>query len=91
MYVVVRTLCGLISIYAWVIFIYVLLSWFPRTGVLGKIYDFLGQICEPYLQLFRKFIPPVGGGQGGMAVDFSPIVAFLALQLLEYIIRRILL
>ena len=86
--VVVRTLCGLISLYAWVIFIYVLLSWFPQSGVIGKIYDALGIVCEPFLKLFRKIIPPVGG-KSGVAVDFSPIVAFVVLQLIEIGIRRL--
>lgn len=90
MALVVRTLCSLISLYAWVIFIYVLLSWFPAGGVIGKIYDALGVVCEPFLKLFRKIIPPVGG-RNGVAVDFSPIVAFVVLQLLEIGIRRLLL
>lgn len=85
---VVQTICMLIEIYVWVIFIYVIMSWLPKTGVLGRIYDALGTVCEPYLQLFRKIIPPVGG-KNGMAVDFSPIVAFIALQLLEMLIRRL--
>lgn len=89
MSVIIRTLCSLISLYAWVIFIYVIFSWFPRTGVLGKIYDALGIVCEPFLGLFRKFIPPVGGN--GMAIDFSPIVAFVVLQLIEMLLRRLLL
>ena len=90
MTVVVQTLCMLLEIYAWVIFIYVILSWFPHeTGIMGKIYDALGTVCEPYLKLFRKFIPPVGGR--GAAIDFSPIVAFIALQLVEMLLRRLLL
>lgn len=89
MAVIVRTLCSLISLYAWVIFIYVLFSWFPHTGVLGKIYDALGIVCEPFLKWFRKIIPPVGGN--GVAVDFSPIVAFVVLQLIEMLLRRLLL
>ena len=35
----------------------------------------LGKICDPYLNLFKKFIPPIGG-----MVDVSPIVALLVLQ-----------
>ena len=90
MVAVVRTVCSLIEVYAWVIFIYVLLSWFPSGGVIGKIYDALGTVCEPYLKLFRKIIPPVGG-KSGVGIDFSPIVAFVVLQLIEMLIRRLLL
>lgn len=84
----VLSLCMLIRLYSWVIFAYVILSWFPRKGALGKIYDALGVVCEPFLKLFRKLIPPLQGN--GMAVDFSPIVAFFALQLIEMLIRRLL-
>ncbi len=87
MTMVVLIICQLIGIYSWVLFAYVLLSWFPKDGIFGKIYDALGVVCEPFLKWFRKIIPPVGGG--GVAVDFSPIVAFFALQLLEYLIRRL--
>ena len=87
---IVQTVCMLLEIYAWVIFIYVILSWFPHeTGIMAKIYDALGTVCEPYLKLFRKFIPPVGGR--GAAIDFSPIVAFIVLQLVEMLLRRLLL
>lgn len=65
--------------YTFVIFIYVLLSWFPvgNGGVLQTVYEALGKVCDPYLNLFRRFIPPIGG-----AIDISPIVAFLVLQFL---------
>ena len=59
-----------------VIFVYVLMSWFPRNmKIVSDIYMYLGKICDPYLNLFRKFIPPIGG-----MVDVSPIVALLVLQ-----------
>ena len=87
---VVQTICMLLEIYAWIIFIYVILSWFPHDkGFMAKLYDTLGMICEPYLKLFRKIIPPVRGQ--GAAIDFSPIVAFIALQLVEMLLRRLLL
>ena len=53
------------------------MRWFPlREG--GIAYDIavvLQSICEPFLQLFRRFIPPMGG------LDFSPVIAILALNL----------
>ncbi len=53
------------------------MRWFPlREG--GIAYDIavvLQSICEPFLQLFRRFIPPLGG------LDFSPVIAILALNL----------
>lgn len=88
---VIQTLCMLLEIYAWVIFIYILMSWLPHeNGFLAKVYDALGMVCEPFLKLFRKILPPVGG-RSGAAIDFSPIIAFVALQLVEMLLRRLLL
>ena len=70
---VVRSIADL---YVAVIIIYCLMSWLPRSsGIVYDIYEALGKICEPFLGLFRKIIPPVGG------VDFSPVIAILVLQL----------
>ncbi len=67
---------SLCDVYSMLIFVYVLLSWFPmRQGILYDIYRVLGKICDPYLDLFRRFIPPIGG-----MVDISPIIALLVLQ-----------
>ena len=67
---------SLVDIYSFIIFIYVLMSWFPTmNGVVYDIYTTLGKICDPYLNLFRRFIPPIGG-----MVDVSPIIALLVLQ-----------
>jgi YggT family protein len=61
--------------YGTLIFIYVLMSWFPMRGALYDIYKVLGTIVEPYLALFRNLIPTVG------AFDFSPLVAYFVLQI----------
>ncbi|KFN04449.1 YggT family protein [Bacillus clarus] len=63
-----------IEIYSWALIIYILLSWFPgaRESAFG---EFLARICEPYLEPFRRFIPPLG------MIDISPIVAIIALKL----------
>ncbi|MCE5203726.1 MAG: YggT family protein [Coriobacteriales bacterium] len=68
---------SLISFYSLAIFVYVLMSWFRPTGVFYDIYRVLGQICEPYIGLFRRILPLAAGG-----LDFSPWVAILVLQLL---------
>lgn len=67
---------SLSDVYSMLIFVYVMLSWFPTDrGILADINMVLGKICDPYLNLFKKFIPPIGG-----MVDVSPIVALLVLQ-----------
>lgn len=42
---------------------------------MGKIYRFLGKIVDPFLNIFRKIIPPIGG-----TVDISPIIAIFVLE-----------
>lgn len=73
------------DVYSTILFVYVLMSWVPMgEGLFADIYASLGKICEPYLQLFRRFIPPLGG-----MIDVSPIVALIALQLGVRLLYRI--
>lgn len=73
-------LIRLVDVYTMLIFVYVLMSWIPvKKGWIEDIDRVLGKICDPYLNLFRKFIPPIGG-----IIDISPIIAIIALQ---FIIR----
>ncbi|WP_163579705.1 YggT family protein [Gracilibacillus saliphilus] len=62
------------TLYTYAIIIYILMSWFPgaRESSFGQM---LGSIVEPYLEPFRKIIPPIGG-----MIDISPIVALFVLQ-----------
>ncbi|ABY44894.1 YggT family protein [Bacillus mycoides] len=71
---VLTVLLTAIEIYSWALIIYILLSWFPgaKESAFG---DFLARICEPYLEPFRRFIPPFG------MIDISPLVAIVALKL----------
>ena len=79
-------LISLLNAYSIIILIYVIMSWIPNsTGIVGQVYGALGMLCDPYLDLFRRFIPPIGG-----MVDVSPIVALLVLQLIERLIVFIL-
>nr|WP_080874823.1 YggT family protein [Oceanobacillus timonensis] len=61
-----------LNIYSFALIIYILMSWFPGARE-SKFGEMLGNICEPYLEIFRKFIPPLG------MIDFSPIVAIMLL------------
>ncbi|MEO1523407.1 MAG: YggT family protein, partial [Cyanobacteria bacterium J06633_2] len=63
-----------IRIYLLLLFIRVLLTWIPSINWMNQPFAALSQITDPYLNLFRSIIPPIGG------FDLSPILAFLALQ-----------
>ncbi len=58
----------------------ILLSWFQSAGWAYQIMSFLSPITDPYLNIFRSIIPPLGG------IDFSPILAFLALSFVQNLV-----
>jgi YggT family protein len=68
---------SIIQFYIFLMIIYVLMSWFPMRGLLADVQSVLGTIVEPYLSIFRRFIPPIGN------VDVSPIVAYFVLILIS--------
>ena len=61
------------TVYGLVLVLYVLLSWIRLPSSLGPLQRFLYDVCEPYLRLWRRLLPLSFG-----PVDFSPIVAILA-------------
>ena len=79
---------NLFGFYALVIIIYVLMSWFPVSGVFVDVQMFLASVCEPYLGLFRRIVPVIGAG--GTGIDISPIIAIFALQYIGMFIVRLL-
>ncbi len=74
---ILTILINFLNIYTVLLIVRVLLSWFQGSGWAEQIMSFLSPITDPYLNIFRSLIPPLGG------MDFSPILAFLALQLLQ--------
>lgn len=76
-----NTILQFVNIYTVVIFIRILLSWFPNIDWFSQPFATVGQLTDPYLNLFRSIIPPLGG------LDFSPMLAIFALQLLSQLVR----
>jgi YggT family protein len=71
-------------VYLVLIFIRILMSWIPRmpyNRYLAAVLKFVSDVTDPYLNLFRRFLPPVRMGPG--ALDLSPIVATLVLILVS--------
>jgi YggT family protein len=66
--------------YTVLIFLRLLSSWFPAYQG-HKFIHFLAFYTDPYLNIFRRIIPPIGGG-----VDLSPILAIIALRVIESLI-----
>jgi YggT family protein len=86
---VAHYLSTLITIYIVLIFIRILMTWFtriPYNRYLDAVLRFVSEVTDPYLNLFRRFIPPVRLGPG--ALDLSPIVGVLVLSILGGIVTR---
>lgn len=78
---------ALFLVYLILIFVRILLSWIPRipyNPTLNAIIGFINDVTNPYLNIFRRIIPPVGGG--GFALDLSPIIAIIVLYIARAIV-----
>jgi uncharacterized protein YggT (Ycf19 family) len=82
----VNFLTALYYVYTILIFLYILMSWvqLPYNVWVGRIRTFLHDTVEPYLGIFRRLVPPLGG------FDLSPIIALIVLQLVYQIVANIL-
>jgi YggT family protein len=75
-----------IGVYILLILAYIILSWIrlPYSIWLNRIQRFLYDVCDPYLRVFRRFVPPIG------ALDLSPMIAVLVLVVLQQVLHTIL-
>jgi uncharacterized protein YggT (Ycf19 family) len=78
---------ALFTVYILLIFIYILINLMFSLGVRppysrysDMVLNFFRDVSEPYLRIFRRFIPPVG------MFDFSPMVGIIVLYILRTII-----
>jgi len=78
---------ALFEVYIVLIFLYILLNLLfsfgmrlPYSRWSDILLNFLLDVSEPYLRLFRKFIPPIG------AFDFSPMIAIILLYIVQSLI-----
>ena len=75
-----------IYVYSLLILAYIITSWvrLPYSTWLNRIQRFLYDVCDPYLRIFRRFIPPIG------PLDLSPMVAIIVLFVLMNVISAVL-
>ncbi len=78
----------LLTIYFYAVFAWVILSWIrvSSTHPLGRVQTFLDRIIYPLILPIRRVIPPIR--LGGGALDLSPIVLLIAIQIIISIVRR---
>lgn len=74
------------TVYTLVLFAYIISSWLrlPYSPWLNRIQRFLYDVSEPYLRLFRRFLPSMG------ALDLSPWIATIVLWLFAEALIRVL-
>ncbi len=73
-------------VYILLIFAYILTSWIrlPYSLWLNRIQRFLYDVCEPYLRLFRRVMPPLG------PLDLSAMVGVFVLIILQQVVNSLL-
>jgi YggT family protein len=77
-------------VYLVLIFIRIIMSWIPRipyNRFLAGFLKFVSDVTDPYLNIFRRILPPVRLGPG--ALDLSPIVATFVLIIVSSIVTGI--
>jgi YggT family protein len=89
----IDTIQGFVSVLFYVyllcIFAYILTSWIPLpyNVWLNRVQRFLYDVVDPYLRLFRRFIPQLN--MGGLGLDLSPIFAILVLYAIYAVVQRL--
>jgi YggT family protein len=75
-----------IFVYILLLFAYIITSWvrLPYRPWLNRVQRFLYDVCDPYLRIFRRFLPPLG------PLDLSPMVAIFVLFILRGILTSLL-
>ncbi len=69
-----------LNFYVVLLLIRVLLTWFPSIDWSRSPFSLLSSLTDPYLNIFRRFIPTLG------PIDISPIIAIFAIQILAGLI-----
>ena len=77
MALIAQSLVRFLQIYWILLIVRILLSWFQTAEWAGQIISFLAPVTDPYLNIFRSIIPPLGG------IDISAILALFLLQFIQ--------
>ena len=74
-----------IYVYILLILAYIVLSWIrlPYSIWLSRIQRFLYDVCDPYLRMFRRLIPPLG------PLDLSPMLAVIVLLIVQRLVHAV--
>ena len=81
--IIAGALATFLNIYFVLLIVRILLSWFPNVNWLNPPFSILSQLTDPYLNIFRSIIPPLGG------MDFSPMLAIFLLQFVANLFAQV--
>ena len=75
-----------VYVYVFLILVYIVSTWvrLPYSPWLNRIQRFLYDVCDPYLRLFRRILPPLG------PIDLSPMVGVFALVIVDQVVVSLL-
>ena len=83
MLVFIRVINLLVTVITWLVIVKVILSYFMSPY--HPIRESIDRIVEPLLEPIRRILPRTG------VIDFSPLVLIILLQVLEFVLRNLLL
>ena len=82
-YKILTVLESTVQIFSVLLLIRVLLTWFPSIDMSNGPLSALCSLTDPYLNIFRGIIPPIGG------FDISSLLAFLLLNVIQNLITNL--
>lgn len=77
---IIHGINNIFNLYFFLIILRIFLSWIPSIRWENQPWNTLREATDIYLNLFRRWIPPLGN------LDFSPIVALIVLQVVQNVI-----
>ncbi len=84
----VQIILMILALYKWVLIAMIIMSWLLSFNIINSgnqfvdtIWRIVNSLTEPLLRPIRRFLPNMGG------LDLSPIVLFLGIYFVEYVIR----
>lgn len=80
---IVKIVNDIFNLYFILIILRIFLTWIPSINWEQQPFKAVREVTDLYLDVFRRFIPPVGG------LDFSPIIAIIVLQMLQAVVSNI--
>lgn len=77
---IVKAVNNIFYFFYLLIILRIFLTWIPSINWQQQPIKSIREVTDMYLDIFRRFIPPVGG------LDFSPIIALIVLQVLQVVV-----